>query len=134
MASQASAGDPLKIILVIDDHDDGREALALLLAHFGYTCIGAKTSNEALDFLDKGLKPCAIFLDLLMPGDGWHFRARQMEHPEWSKIPVVVGTGIGRRPEGVAPDLDIPREHYLLKPFDPEELLAILGRVCPPPG
>jgi CheY-like chemotaxis protein len=74
--------------------------------------------------------PCLIFLDLLMPNNGWQFRAEQMAHPKWSTIPVVVGTGLNRRPEAVAPELDIPPDQYLLKPFDLGELVGIVERFC----
>ena len=83
-----------KIILVVDDHDDGRESLCMLLENIGYIAFRAKNTAQALMYLEKGLRPCVVLLDLIMPGDGWHFRAVQMENPEWAKIPVVVGTGL----------------------------------------
>ena len=96
----------------------------------GYVPVQATNSKRAIDYLRKGLKPCVILLDLLMAGDGWSFRAEQMANPEWATIPVIVGTGIGKLPDTMAPELGIPTDHYLLKPFDWDALSAILERYC----
>jgi CheY-like chemotaxis protein len=99
-----------RMILVIDDHDDGRESLGLLLQALGFVPFLAKNSGEGLEYLRKGLRPCVILLDLIMAGDGWQFRVEQMANPEWASIPVIVGTGLTRRPEYIAPEVDIPPE------------------------
>jgi len=117
-------------VLVIDDDEDGRHAIAMMLEVEGYLPVEAPNSQRALDYLRHGLRPCAILLDLLMAGDGWHFRAAQAENPAWADIPVIVGTGIGKLPETMAPELAVPTDHYLLKPFDWDALHGVLGRYC----
>ena len=69
-----------------------------------------------------------------MPGDGWHFRAEQMANSQWAKIPVIVSTAFGKRLELVAPELEVPEDHYLLKPFDFARMIALIGRYCPARG
>jgi CheY-like chemotaxis protein len=118
-------------VLVIDNDDDGAEAIVELLRLEGFLPVRAHTGRQALDYLARGLKPCAILLDLLMPGDGWHFRAEQAANPEWAKIPVIVSTALGKRPDAIAREVDIPEDHYLLKPFDFDRLLALVSRYCP---
>ena len=118
-------------VLIIDDDEDGSEAIGEMLRLEGYLPVHAPNSKRGLDYLRMGLRPCAILLDLLMPGDGWHFRAEQMANPDWADIPVVVGTGIGKLPETMAPELAIPLDHYLLKPFDWDALCGVLDRYCP---
>lgn len=119
-----------RIVLVIDDHDDGRESLGLLLQALGFLPFLAKSSGEGLAYLRKGLQPCVILLDLIMAGDGWHFRVEQMANPEWARIPVIVGTGLNRRPEHIAPDVAIPPERCLLKPLDTQVLVPLLEEAC----
>jgi CheY-like chemotaxis protein len=118
-------------VLVIDNDDDGAAAIMELLRLEGFLPVRAHTGRQALDYLERGLAPCAILLDLLMPGDGWHFRAEQVANREWARIPVIVSTALGKRPDLMAPELDIPDDHYLLKPFDFERLITLLARYCP---
>jgi CheY-like chemotaxis protein len=118
-------------VLVVDNDDDGADAIMEFLRGENFLPVRAHTGRQALDYLRHGLAPCVILLDLLMPGDGWHFRAEQVANPEWARIPVIVSTAFGKRPELVAPQLEVPTDHYLLKPFDFDRLLALLGRHCP---
>src|SRR6185436_14804887 len=84
MAGQAT-------VLVIDDAEDVCVALTELLEEEGFAARTARDGREALDLLVGGLRPCAILLDLMMPGmNGWDFRAEQMRIPELAKIPVAV--------------------------------------------
>ena len=86
-------------VMIVDHDDDGATALAELLRMEGFLPVRAHTGRQALEYLAKGLQPCAILLDLLMPGDGWHFRAEQVANPGWAKIPVIVSTAFDKRPE-----------------------------------
>ena len=117
-------------ILVVDDHNDGRDSLCLALKLSGYLPVPAKNGGEAVQHLERGLRPCVVLLDLIMPGDGWHFRAKQIANPEWRDIPVIVGTGLGKRPETVAPELEVAPENYLLKPFDFDALFEKINALC----
>ena len=62
-----------------------------MLQEEGFAAKTASDGREALDLLLGGLRPCAILLDLMMPGmNGWDFRAEQMRVPELAEIPVAV--------------------------------------------
>jgi CheY-like chemotaxis protein len=77
-------------ILIVEDDDDIREALAQILELEGYAVREAVNGREALDVSAREL-PCLILLDLMMPVmDGWQFRSEQMKDPVLSQIPVVV--------------------------------------------
>jgi len=54
------------LILVADDHDDGREATMLLLEIDGHTVLGASNGREAVETATVML-PDLILLDLNMP-------------------------------------------------------------------
>src|SRR5512139_746685 len=113
-----------RIVLIIDGHRGARRVLSLALQHYGFMPVTAPSGTEGIAYLQRGLMPCAILLDPVMPGDGWQFRAEQMENPLWAKIPVIVGTAMRERPELIAPQLEIPSDHCLVKPFDFEKLLT----------
>ena len=66
------------LILVVEDHEFAREALAMLLSDAGYGVVEAADGREALATLSKGARPDLILLDLVMPVmDGWEFMRRQ---------------------------------------------------------
>jgi CheY-like chemotaxis protein len=55
--------------------------------------VAASDGQAALDELRRGLRPCVILLDLMMPGmNGWDFRRRQMSDDDLKDLPVVVMT------------------------------------------
>lgn len=109
--------------LVIDDDDDARDLLAVLLRKAGYTVRTARDGREALEVL-RVVRPRVIFLDLIMPGmSGAEFRAAQRHNREWLEIPTVVMTGTNEEPV-----LDLAIEETLRKPVRANELLAIVQR------
>lgn len=109
-------------VLVIDDDEDSRDALAALLTDAGFWVATAPDAEEAWVILRKGPRPDVIVLDLLLPDvDGWDFRANQKRDPEFATIPVVAVSGVGKL---------IDAAHSLRKPLDPEELLGILAELC----
>ncbi len=109
-------------VLVVDDDQDLRDALAHRLSHEGYSVDLASDGAEALARLDTGLCPVAIVLDLGMPTmSGWQFRDLQKRNPRLAEIPVVVMTG-------QAP-LGIDVQHVLEKPFAIERLVETIRRV-----
>lgn len=52
-------------IMVVDDHDDIREVIHVLLTNEGYQIIEAKNGKEALELLDDSID--LIILDVMMP-------------------------------------------------------------------
>src|SRR4051794_10046482 len=100
MSSNAS-----KLVLVVDDDKDIREAIQSALVGEGYRVACAANGELALACL-KVEKPDLVLLDLMMPViDGWQFRSRQLEVPEWEKIPIVI-ISAGGNVEKKASNLD----------------------------
>ena len=85
-----SPGLPL---MIIDDDNDLRDALADIMADVGYEVASFDDARKAFAALENGLTPFLILLDLMMPGmSGWEFRAAQLENPRLAPIPVVIVT------------------------------------------
>jgi CheY-like chemotaxis protein len=75
-------------ILVVDDHDDGRDALAVLLRVEGALVSTAATADEALTVVDE---VDIVLTDIQMPGhDGLWLLERIRERPRC--IPVIALT------------------------------------------
>ena len=116
-------------VLLIEDHDDLRDAFVTLAEGHGLEAVACRDGQEALTRLRDGLRPCLILLDLAMPGmNGLAFRQEQLRHPDLARIPVAVISGTGRHPEKQAELLGLTR--FLRKPIDIDELLQLFADHC----
>lgn len=116
------------IILIVEDDDDLRGALAAYLEGAGYTVVEAEDGKVALDQLRASRLFCLILLDLFMPVmNGWAFRAEQLRDPNVASIPVVVvsaDTGTARKATALG------AVGHLVKPVDFGRLLALVAQYC----
>jgi adenylate cyclase len=114
-------------ILIVDDNEDNRYTLQLLLETDGHQRIAtASNGNEALAFLEKetfGL----VLLDMMMPGlNGDEVLKIIKGNPDTRETPVVMisaDTDI----EKVSKCIELGAEDYLPKPFNPMILRARIG-------
>ena len=120
------------LVMVVEDHDFAREAVAALLSMTGYDVIEASDGREALATLAKGPRPDVILLDLTMPVmDGWEFMKRQRRDWKLATIPTIVVSGV---PSHDPRCLQMPLVRFLPKPYTSEQLIAaISAEIAPPP-
>jgi two-component system response regulator MprA len=110
-------------LLVVDDDDAVREALALVLGLDGFEVTTAADGREGMRTLATG-RPDAIILDVLMPGlDGLEVCRRIRATGD--RTPVLMLTARAEVAERVA-GLEAGADDYLAKPFAREELTARL--------
>ena len=117
-------------VLIIDDEQDILDAFSVTLTLADVVTHAASSGREALGLLERGLRPCAIFLDIRMPGlDGWQVwdEIRHGE-PSVAAIPVVFVSAETLDPERAG---KAEVREWLRKPVGVKELAAALGRVCP---
>jgi two-component system, OmpR family, response regulator MprA len=108
-------------LLVVDDDDAVREALALVLGLDGFEVTTAADGREGMRTLATG-RPDAVILDVLMPGlDGLEVCRRIRATGD--RTPVLMLTARAEVAERVA-GLDAGADDYLAKPFAREELTA----------
>ncbi len=126
-------GTPRKpLILVIEDHELARRALAALLSTMGYEVAEAANGREALATLATEARPDVILLDLVMPiMDGWEFMKRQRLDWRLCTIPTIVISGV---PSHDPRCLEMPIVRLLPKPYTIEQLMAALEAECSPPS
>jgi CheY-like chemotaxis protein len=120
-----SAAPRKPLILVVEDHDFAREALAMLLKDADYDVVEAANGREALATLSKGARPDLILLDLVMPQmDGWEFMRRQRRDWRLCTIPTIVITGVASHDPRC---LEMPIVRFLPKPYTFEKLMAAIA-------
>ncbi len=117
--------EPAKLLLV-DDEPGIRESVQAYLEDGGeFQVTVANSAIAALEYLKKNL-PDLIISDIMMPQvDGYQFLEKLRENPRCKALPVVFLTARGMtsdRIQGYQSGCDA----YLSKPFDPEELEAII--------
>ncbi len=114
-------------VLVIEDDRDVLEALTECLADEGCHVLAVSSVLAAFEVLESmETLPRLILLDLVIPHlNGWEFRQKQLEHPRWRHIPVVVISASD--PKHVDRSLLESVEH-LRKPFAVEALLEIVRK------
>lgn len=115
------AADP---ILVVDDDDAILSTVQAALDDEGYTVLAASDGLVALDLV-RQRPPSLILLDMKMPVmDGWGF-ARAYRAQPGLHAPIVVfsaAVDAGRRAA------EIGAQGYLAKPFNLDDLLAVISR------
>ena len=116
-------------VLIVEDSDDGRESLALLLELSGHQVVAARSAMEALQLMiTLGARPCVLIVDIILNGiDGITLRGAMDRYPEIAGIPAIALTGhepLRRRASasGFA--------SALLKPCTPETLCETIERCC----
>ena len=103
-------------VVVVDDDEAVREAIADVLALDGYSVLTARDGDEALRVLESAPRPCIALVDLVMPRvDGWELVRTLTAAPSMRDIPVVC-TIVGRD------DLPTGIFSVLRKPFDDRAL------------
>ena len=110
-------------ILIVDDEKEVVDMVSRILEEEGYVAISANTSEEALEKIKKS-KPDLIILDLKLPTIGGLEVCRILKsNKDTRTVPVIMLTCYDSNVEKVM-GLRIGADDYIIKPFDPNELVA----------
>ena len=108
-------------ILVVDDHEEIREALAEILEEEGHEVLQAVDGLDALEVV-AATPPDVILLDIAMPGiDGLETLRRLKEKPESANLPVIMVTAQGDR-QNMVKAVQLGVRDYVTKPWEPGEV------------
>ena len=114
-----------KQILVVEDHDLLLVAIRDVLEMEGYQVVTAGDGLAALETMEN-ITPDLIVADISMPRmDGYRFFEAVRSRPEWVPIPFVFLTARAEREDRLK-GKEMGAEDYLIKPFDPPELLVVV--------
>jgi DNA-binding response OmpR family regulator len=109
-------------VLIVEDDDDLRDLLALMLEDEGFQVDTARHGREALDRASAHM-PDVILLDMKMPVmDGWTF-AIEFELRYGRSVPILVMTAADHAARRA---LEIGAAGWISKPFRYEQLLELL--------
>jgi CheY-like chemotaxis protein len=106
-------------ILLVEDHADTAAALFQILTQRGYSVLIADNGQQALDLLDRGIRPRLILIDLMLPRvSGWELLTYLQGDLQLRNTPTVVITGVPKDQVRVIADA------VFSKPLDFETLAS----------
>jgi PAS domain S-box-containing protein len=115
--------------LIVDDKEENRYSLQTLLAAYGYDVDAAVHGAEALASA-RHSSPSLVIADLLMPVMDGYTLLRHWKQDEGLKdIPFVVYTATYTAPEDERLALDLGADAFIVKPMEPDELMARIRQV-----
>ncbi len=117
-------------VLIVDDDPDSRFLTATGLEKAGIDCRSAGTAQEAREILGSPESDAfdVVLLDIELPGTkGWAFLSELRTNGH--QIPVMLVTVL-QSPEHRVLGLNLGADDYIVKPFDPDELIARLHAVA----
>ncbi len=112
-------------ILLVDDEPGLREAVQAYLEDSGFKVRPASNAKEGWDLLQQET-PDVLISDIMMPQvDGYAFLAQVREDIRFKGLPVLFLTARGMTSDRIQ-GYNAGCDAYLSKPFDPEELVAVV--------
>jgi CheY-like chemotaxis protein len=122
-----------RTVLVVDDEQDARDYLALVLEDAGFNVVTAVDGNDALEKV-KRAPPDFISLDLVMPGkSGIRFLHELRRNRAWARIPFVIVTAHAGDDQGredlqsiISGKTFSGPGMYLEKPVKPERYVSLI--------
>jgi len=112
-------------VLLVDDESTLREALAQYLVRQGFAVREASSAAEARSRLREEL-PDLVLLDIMMPGEDGLSLCRHIA--EAHAIPTIMLTARSEATDRII-GLEIGADDYVVKPFEPRELVARIRSV-----
>jgi CheY-like chemotaxis protein len=113
-------------VLVVEDTDDSREVLCMVLEDCGALVTSAASAEEAKRLIDT-VRPHVLVTDIAMPDDGLELirEVKRVAETKGLRIPTIAVTAYqGRRERLLAEGF----EELLEKPLDPRTLCSVVRR------
>lgn len=117
--------DDFPHVMVVDDDTRLRELLRKYLSDHGYAVTVAKDAAEARAKLSL-IAVDLIVLDVMMPGEDGLSLATDLSRNDGP--PILLLTAQGETDDRIR-GLESGADDYLVKPFDPRELLLRMGKI-----
>lgn len=121
----------MALVLLVEDDEDIRFTVSLVLREEGHNVLLACDGVEALDVI-FAQHPDVVLLDLMMPDlDGWGFTKAKNADAEVRDIPVIALTAMNSveaRSRGLQEGVQL----ILRKPIELEQLLVAISAVTKP--
>ncbi len=119
-------------IFIVDGDGRSRTLISRVLRRVGYTTYMAETGEEALAAA-KREAPALVILEVLLPGVSGYEVCRELKDEFGEALPIVFISGTRTESGDRVAGLLVGGDDYLIKPFDPNELLSRVRRLLSAP-
>ncbi len=124
--SSAELADTRKTILIVDDDVDSLRITNLTLVKAGYKVLSYMNAEEVRAAL-RTERPDLMIFDVMLPGMSGYDLCREIRKDKaFIFTPVIYVTTKGQLDDKIA-GLKTGADDYIVKPFEPEELVARVG-------
>jgi DNA-binding NarL/FixJ family response regulator len=114
-------------ILIVDDDPGYRTFVANLLERVGHGTRHAENGKEALN-VARTERPACVLLDVQLPGMTGYQVCQELRDEYGEGLPIIFVTGERTEAADRVAGLLLGADDYVVKPFDPDELLARVRR------
>jgi CheY-like chemotaxis protein len=119
-------GQVPRVLMIVEDDPASRSSLRSIFTRRGWAICSSGTFSEAMAFLEHGLEPDCLVLDLTLPdGDGEEILRKVRSDGLRTRVAVCTGTQDPTRLDRIR---SMNPHGLLVKPIDLEEL----EKVCDP--
>lgn len=119
-----SEPSPERLVLIVDDDEDIRDCLSLVLESRGFHTVTAEHGKAALEAM-TGEKPDVVLADLMMPVmSGAELAATMKQDPRLSDVPVLLVTAW---PANAG---QLGAQEVVAKPINVDRLLDAIRKYC----
>ena len=121
--AQGALGDVALRVLIVDDNEDAALSLAMILeAHE----VRVANTGQAAIAIAHAFQPDAVLLDLGLPDISGYEVAQHLKAFEGRTRPLLIALSGYGQAEDRTRTRDAGFDHHLVKPADPDEILALL--------
>jgi DNA-binding response OmpR family regulator len=119
-------------ILLVDDDPEILGAMELVFTRAGYRVLTAADGNRALALAERD-EPAVVVVDMMMPRKSGFLVLETLKGrgPAGPRVIMITGNE-GDRHRAYAESLGV--DDYLRKPFDMDQLVESVRRLCPRPA
>jgi two-component system OmpR family response regulator len=114
---------PTGPILVVDDDPGILELISTTLARVGYSVRTAASYAEAVASAREH-EPALAIIDVELPGPSGYDLLKELRDEFGIGLPVILVSGVRAESRDRVAGLLAGADDYLVKPFDPDELVA----------
>ena len=116
-------------VLVVEDNDEIGYLVQFLLERDGFYVQLARDGRAAEQMIATMPLPSLVVLDVMLPFiDGLQLLGQIRHRKEWERIPVLMLTAKAQE-NYIVRALEAGASDYVVKPFQPNELLARVRRL-----
>jgi DNA-binding response OmpR family regulator len=124
--------DQTPTVLIVEDDEHISQVLRFMLERQGYQVVHMADGRAASQHVTTASPPALVLLDVMLPYvDGFEIVQLIRAQAAWQEVPVLMLTAKNTERDTVRA-LDAGASDFIIKPFQPQELLARVRRYLRP--